>query len=231
MDLPQNQSTAYFLQFHENGQSPYNYDFDRGQMFILDPGYGLQVEIGQQTETQWLRKSDNNCNEENSSKKSDCINSYFSKKLGCTLPWKIEFKETSQSLKKCSGKEKFNEFINLSISILNSDVQKELKDEGCLDFNCIQRTWDIKHFDTRADQTNQTWFWYYVPHHSKVLIRKEVKTYTFTNFFAEVGGYLGLLLGESMVSYLIMSITWLEVIMKKIAARCQGPGERSNVQS
>ena len=231
MHLAQIQSTAYLLQFHENGQSPYNYDFDSGQMFILDPGDRLQVEFGQQTETHWLKKSNHNCNEENSSKKPECINTYYSKKLGCTLPWKIEFKETSQSLKKCSGKEKFNEFINLSISILNSDVQKELKDEGCLDFNCIQRTWDIKHFDTRADQTNQTWFWYYVPHHSKVLIRKEVKLYTFTNFFAEVGGYLGLLVGESMVSYLLMSIDWLEVIKKRIAAKCQNPEERSGVQS
>ena len=110
-------------------------------------------------------------------------------------------------------------------------IQKEFEDEGCLDFNCIQRTWDIKHFDTRADPTNQTWFWYFVPSHSKVLIRKEVKLYTFTNFFAEVGGYLGLLVGESMVSYLLMSINWLEVIKKRIAAKCQNPEERSAVQS
>ena len=200
-------------------------------MFYLDPGDRLQVEFGQQTETQWLRKSDHSCNKENSSKKSDCINSYFSKKLGCTLPWKFELENTVQSLDKCSGKEKFKEFRNLSISILNFDVQKELKDEGCLDFDCIQRTWDVKHFNTRADPSNQTWFWYFVPHHSKVLIRKEVKLYTFTNFFAEVGGYLGLLVGESMVSYLLMSITWLEVIMKKIAAKCQGHGDERAVQS
>ena len=231
MNAPQNQSTDYFLQFHENGQSPYNYDFDQGQDIYFDSGDRLQVEFGQQTETHWLRKSDNKCNEENSSRKSDCINAYLSKKLGCTLPWKSEFDWTFQSLEKCSGKDKFKEFINISVSILNSDVQTELRDEGCLDFNCIQRTWDIKRFDTRADPKNQTWFWYFVPHHSKVLIRKEVKLYTFTNFFAEVGGYLGLLVGESMVSYLLMSITWLEVIMKKIAARCQGPGERSDVQS
>jgi hypothetical protein len=62
------------------------------------------------------------------------------------------------------------------------------------------------------------------------LIRKEIKLYTFTNFFAEVGGYLGLLLGESMLSYLHMSITWLEVIMKRIAEKCQNPEERSAVQ-
>ena len=231
MDLPQNQSTAYFVQFHENGQSPYNYDFDQGQYLFWDSGDRLHVEFGQQTETQWLRKSDNDCNEENSSKKSDCIKSYFSNKLGCTLPWRSEVESTFQSLYKCSGKDKFKEFINLSASILNSDVQNELRDEGCLDLNCIQRMWDIKHFDTRADPNNQTWFWYFVPHHSKVLIRKEVKLYIFTNFFAEVGGYLGLLLGESMFSYLLMSINWLEVIKKKIAAKCQNPEERSAVQS
>ena len=40
----------------------------------------------------------------------------------------------------------------------------------------------------------------HMPENTKVLIRKEVKLYTLLNFFAEVGGYLGLLLGKAMKS-------------------------------
>ena len=56
----------------------------------------------------------------------------------------------------------------------------------------------------------------YVIDNTEVLVRKEVKLYTFVNFFAEVGGYLGLLLGESMLSYLVMGYHWIQILGEKI---------------
>ena len=38
-------------------------------------------------------------------------------------------------------------------------------------------------------------FQYEWSEHSKVLVREEVELYTLVNFFAEVGGYLGLFIG------------------------------------
>ena len=41
----------HYVQFHENGQSPYNYDFDWRQILWVNPGK-LHVEFGQSTEVQ-----------------------------------------------------------------------------------------------------------------------------------------------------------------------------------
>ena len=58
-------------------------------------------------------------------------------------------------------------------------------------------------------------------HKSKLMFRREVQFYTFTNFFAEVGGYLGLFLGESLVSYILIGQNWLKFIAKKCKNKCQ----------
>ena len=55
----------------------------------------------------------------------------------------------------------------------------------------------------------------------KVLQRREMKLYTPINFFADVGGYLGLLLGESVISYIIMISKWIYVIGKKLKNKCR----------
>ena len=55
-----------------------------------------------------------------------------------------------------------------------------------------------------------------MPRYSKVLLRQEVRLYTIINFFGEVGGYLGLLLGESLLSYIMIGSNWIQVIFRKI---------------
>ena len=55
----------------------------------------------------------------------------------------------------------------------------------------------------------------------KVLVRKEVKLYTLINFFAEVGGYLGLLFGESLLSYFIKGSKWFKILGRKLIDRCR----------
>ena len=55
-----------------------------------------------------------------------------------------------------------------------------------------------------------------MPRYSKVLLRQEVKLYTIINFFGEVGGYLGLLLGESLLSYIMIGSNWIQVMFRKI---------------
>ena len=59
-----------------------------------------------------------------------------------------------------------------------------------------------------------------MPENTKVLIRKEVRLYTLLNFFAEVGGYLGLLLGESLLSYIIAASKWTLIFARKLKAKC-----------
>lgn len=60
------------------------------------------------------------CNEDNSNKIMNCFNNFYAKKLGCMLPW------IQNNGKKCTGKEKFQEFKNLSEKLLESSIEKEL---------------------------------------------------------------------------------------------------------
>ena len=55
-----------------------------------------------------------------------------------------------------------------------------------------------------------------MPRYNKVLLRQEVRLYTIINFFGEVGGYLGLLLGESLLSYILIGSNWIQVISRKM---------------
>ena len=59
-----------------------------------------------------------------------------------------------------------------------------------------------------------------MPENTKFLFRKEVRLYTLLNFFAEVGGYLGLLLGESLLSYIIAASKWMLIFARKMKAKC-----------
>ena len=81
---------------------------------------------------------------------------------------------------------------------------------GCLIPNCEQRLWEIK--SSKNDGVNnqsKSMLKYVFPHYTKVLVREEIKLYTFSSFWADVGGYLGLLLGESIVSYVLLGANWI----------------------
>ena len=71
----------------------------------------------------------------------------------------------------------------------------------------------------------KTRFQFEMPPNAKVLVREEVELYTLINFFAEAGGYLGLLLGESMISYLITASKWLQILGRKLKERCKKADE------
>ena len=159
----------------------------------------------------------------------DCVENYYSQKLGCKLPWALNNNIRNDSLNLCKGKEKFKEFKNLAMNILKSEQSKELINEGCFMPNCMQRSWKVKkdNYIKRNDKNGipVTGFKYEIFQPAKVLVKKEVKLYTILNFFAEVGGYLGLLLGESIFSYLITASKWFTILRRKFKDRCRKADE------
>ena len=108
----------------------------------------------------------------------------------------------------------------MSFSILKPQIKKELNEAGCFVPNCYKRSWDIKSTNVWASQ-NTTEMVFSIFHNSKLTVKKEVELYSFTNFFAEIGGYLGLFLGESIASFIFMSIDWMKGIAKAIKNKCQ----------
>jgi hypothetical protein len=178
------------------------------------------VYLGKQTETLRINKFDYTCDEGNSNEFTQCMESYFSIQLGCMLPWTLKTnQENNHELNLCKGKDKFTEFRKITSNIRKPEGITELIKEGCFMPKCMQRSWDIRFKETflrSSIQERSAGLWFYMPENTKVLFRKEVKLYTLLNFFAEVGGYLGLLLGESLLSYIIAASKWMLIFARKL---------------
>jgi hypothetical protein len=162
------------------------------------------------------------------------MENYYSKKLGCMLPWVLNNNIKNDSMNLCKGKEKFKVFKNLAMNILKSDQSKELINKGCFIPNCIQSSWEVKkdnYIKIIKNGSPVTGFKYEIFQPAKVLVRKEVKLYTLVNFFAEVGGYLGLLLGESLFSYLITASNWFTILRRKFKEHCRKTDEAPETSS
>ena len=152
-------------------------------------------------ENRKLKKANYNCSEDNSVKITPCLANYWSKKIGCRLPWS-KYIPSHDALEVCAGREKFTKLRALMLNAFGPTIRQELVDEGCFQPNCIQRSWSIQwHREMPTyPSANETQFLFYLPQ-SDVVVRREIKLYTIVNLFAEVGGYLGLLLGASLFSY------------------------------
>ena len=101
----------------------------------------------------------------------------------------------------------------------------ELMEEGCPIPNCHRRAWTVDftekfdnvkgvnesslNFDSRSE-IELTF-----PHYNTVLVRNEIKLYTFSSWMADIGGFMGLLLGESLVSYVLLGTHWMTRFIKK----------------
>ena len=232
MDL--SQSPWYVLQFHQEADSPYLYKFAQDQWLLFKTQNLLIIEIGKQIDTININKSNYTCDEENSKRFMDCMENYYSQKLGCKLPWALNNNIRNDSVNPCKGKEKFKEFKNLAMNILKSDQSKELINKGCFIPNCIQSSWEVKkdnYIKIIKNGSPVTGFKYKIFQPAKVLVRKEVKLYTLVNFFAEVGGYLGLLLGESLFSYLITASNWFAILRRKFKEHCRKTDEAPETSS
>ena len=181
-----------------------------------------------QVDTININKSNHTCDKENSNRFMHCMENYYSEKLGCMLPWVLKNNVRNDSMHLCKGKEKFDEFNETNMNILKPDATKELVNKGCFVSNCMQRSWTIRSDTTLKITKNdslKTGFQFEMPPNMKVLVREEVKLYTLINFFAEVGGYLGLLLGESILSYCITGSKWFKILGRKLKDRCRKTNE------
>ena len=134
--------TFSLFEIHEIGQSLHNYYIDQRKIELIVPENIYRKKFGKQVVTQKLKTSKMDCHEDNSNRMMNCVNNFYTKKLGCTLPW------IHENGTKCTGKEKFEEFKDLSSKLLKDSVEKELVKEGCFIPNCHQRSWIIDSTNT-----------------------------------------------------------------------------------
>ena len=195
----------YYIEMHESGQSQYNYYVDVSRIEYLDKDSHVIYKMsGQQDVVKRLNKSRFICHEDNSNRQADCINNYYASKLNCTLPWIQADNQDPANL--CNGRDKFQEFKNLSMSIAGLEPTNELHKRGCIIPNCKQKAWNVASVKKLKNPKNVTYPYFVFSHKTKVLHRNEIELFTISSFFADIGGYLGLLLGESVVSYFLLGV-------------------------
>jgi hypothetical protein len=78
----------------------------------------------------------------------------------------------------CSGIEKLDELINLTMSFDNPEMIVELTEKGCLIPNCLTRSWDRKFERQLVLEGNQSKVEYVIAAKTKVL-------FTVTTLFTE----------------------------------------------
>ena len=217
-------STWFILQLHEEGQSHYSYKFAREDIHWIGKDSFFTLTFMKQIDTLKMNKGSYSCNEENQNNFNHCVEDYYSKRLGCVLPWSTKETPNDNTGHICKGKDKFREFKNISVNIGRPEETEGLLKEDCFIPNCQQRSWDMRK-EKYTEYINYTGYYIAMYENPKVIVRREVKLYTLINFFAEVGGYLGLLLGESLVSYIFMISKWVHVIGKKLKDKCRKDAE------
>ncbi len=200
---------GFYFEKHEYGQSMQNYDFDRSQVEILHDNRAYN-EYLTETETNWLKKSNFECIEDNSIFMTSCIDEFIAEEIGCILPWT----KTISKLEKCSGTQKLIEFRNLSTHITSEALQLRLKTKGCMTPNCKKRSW-TKTTNTESWQTNNVGaeMNIYVPFTAKVIKYQEIFLADFSTFLADCGSYMGLFLGASILSLtdtILSLFNWLK---------------------
>ena len=109
----------YYFQMHEEGQSPYLYKFDEEWVWFNFNQSNYKISLGKQIETLRINKSNYKCDESNSNRFMQCMETYFSNQLDCDLPWTDKNKENN-GLNECKEIENFVKFRRIITKILNS---------------------------------------------------------------------------------------------------------------
>ena len=184
------------IEMHEKGQSSLYFGKDYSKNLDYTSGNTFSLITLEMTKVQKMKLPSYNCDETNSVRFVDCINEYYEEMLNCNLPW-----VNNNHKRTCSTNNDYETFLNISRSIFTNNTRGQIEDRGCFIQNCIQHYWRVKLARKLKGYYNQTVVHYLMPAKSKVSFKREIPLYTFSSFFAEVGGYLGLLVGESIFSF------------------------------
>ena len=154
-------------------------------------------------------------------KHSVCVNEFLMEKMKCSFPW---IKSYKGKLSKCWADRKVFELVNLISNITNftsAELYYEMVDYGCLQ-NCESTSWiETKSISSNnRENANFSKFLAFFPATVKVsnLLPLKLIAYVFKNIYfkvktmeetfiygygdlvADFGGYLGLLLGASLIT-------------------------------
>ena len=109
--MDSSQFPYYLLQFHQEANSPYLFNLEQDDVLWFERKTLFYSSFGKQIDTININKSNYTCDEGNSKAFMHCMENYYSRKLGCILPWSLNNSLKYARLNICEGKEKFEKQI------------------------------------------------------------------------------------------------------------------------
>ena len=125
---------------------------------------------------------------------------YFTGHLQCRIPWK-ELTSSNQHLRACNTSKDLLNYSLLILKLRDMSPLEMLAETECtvpcetLNYKLVSKT-----LETNVTGASGTQSLLIRVENGKMPVRKETLLYTFDNFVADIGGYLGLLLGQSLLT-------------------------------
>ena len=221
-------NTPVMVEQHEPGQSSYHYRFDWLEgMESKEKKYGYQ-EYFISTVTTSLKKQGYECDEKNQMKKTECIDEFLTKQLNCSLPWMKKVNSLN-----CIGNLTILRELYYDLRHNQSNISPQVMEDlrKCLIPNCITTKWRKTHAakwilkdkngeDKKPERVSIHWI---LPSNAYTIKRREIFLANDSTFFADIGSYLGLFLGASILSLTDIMLTFSKNCLVKAYGYCKGP--------
>ncbi len=198
------------LEFHEKGQSMINSDINWNNVLYLRRNKDVEITFNYVT-TVSVNDPNQPCNEQDSHSVSECVDHYIENKLGCKLPWLptgatidhsqmfgkiVELIPDNTEQRQCDSIKDKDNFVKLIEKLDGHELTKA----GCFAYNCMRHSWSIAKTTYFHENSNDSKIQFMFEKSQPVTVFKSSIAYGFSNFVADFGGYLGLLLGASILS-------------------------------
>lgn len=220
-------NTPVMVEQHEPGQSSYHYRFDWLEgMESKEKKYGYQ-EYFISTVTTSLKKQGYECDEKNQMKKTECIDEFLTKQLNCSLPWMKKVNSLN-----CTGNLTILRELYYDLRHNQSNISPQVMEDlrKCLIPNCITTKWRKTHAakwilkdkngeDKKPERVSIHWI---LPSNAYTIKRREIFLANDSTFFADIGSYLGLFLGASILSLTDIMLTFCKNCLVKAYGYCKG---------
>lgn len=169
----------------------------------------LQRLLLHRTSWNYLDKPSHRCtNLDKNPKTTSCIAKYIQGQIGCRV--NIQGSRSFGNGSECNSMEQFNKFVNISERLEEADDTSIYKMTGCLSA-CEKDKFDITYgVESTLKGASYCRAVVSLQIDDKAFIEEEqYYVYDFDSFFADVGGFMGLLLGSSVLSIYDVVGSWL----------------------
>ena len=141
---------------------------------------------------------------------TSCIAKYIQGQIGCRV--NIHGSRSFGNGSECNSMEQLDKFVNISEKLEEADDTSVYEMTGCLS-SCEKDKFDITYgVESTLKDASYCRALVSLQIDDKAFIEEEqYYVYDFDSFFADVGGYMGLLLGSSVLSIYDVVGGWLDV--------------------